>query len=97
MRLEALASLYGDKGQYARAESLFTRALAIRERALGPDHPEVAASLNNLGFVYASQQAYSAGKSGGGLRQHGRDRQASSVRSAREENSSDATMSKGCC
>ena len=29
-------------GRYAKAEPLFQRALAIRERALGPEHPEVA-------------------------------------------------------
>jgi tetratricopeptide (TPR) repeat protein len=31
---------------------LVRRALAIREKALGPDHPEVAESLNNLANVY---------------------------------------------
>ena len=30
------------------ARPLFERALAIREKALGPDHPDTAASLNNL-------------------------------------------------
>ena len=29
--------------------SLYRRALAIREKVLGPNHPDVATSLNNLG------------------------------------------------
>jgi CHAT domain-containing protein len=33
------------------AELLFKRSLAIREQALGPDHPDVALSLNNLAHL----------------------------------------------
>ena len=33
--------------KYDEAEPLFQRALAIREKALGPDHPNVALSLEN--------------------------------------------------
>ena len=40
------------KGDYARAEPLLQRALAIREKALGPDHPDVADSLDNLAVLY---------------------------------------------
>ena len=29
------------------AEPLYTRAMAINEKALGPDHPSVATSLEN--------------------------------------------------
>ena len=32
----------------AKAEPLYQRALAISEKALGPEHPDVARSLNNL-------------------------------------------------
>ena len=39
-------------GRYAEAEPLYERALAIREKALGPDHPDVATSLNNLAVLY---------------------------------------------
>ena len=39
----------------SRAQSFFQRALAIRERALGPDHPEVAQSLNNLAGLHTAQ------------------------------------------
>ena len=31
------------------------RALAIRERVLGPEHPDTAQSLNNLGYLLGSQ------------------------------------------
>ena len=34
--------------RYAEAEPLIRRSLAIRENVLGPDHPDVARSLNNL-------------------------------------------------
>ena len=37
---------------------LFKRALAIRETALGPDHPAVATTLNNLAAVYQAQGQY---------------------------------------
>ena len=38
---------------HAEAESTIDRALAVRERALGPNHPDVATSLNNLGIRYS--------------------------------------------
>ena len=38
------------------AEHLFKRSLTIREKALGPDHPDVAKSLNGLAeLVYQSR------------------------------------------
>src|SRR5271170_1153504 len=45
-------------GQYAEAEPLHKRALAIREKALGPDHPDVATILNNLTRIYQAQGRY---------------------------------------
>ena len=36
------------KGDLAGAEGLFRRALAIAEKALGPDHADTAGTLNNL-------------------------------------------------
>ena len=33
-------------------------ALAIDEKALGPDHPDVATDLNNLAFLYKTQGRY---------------------------------------
>jgi len=36
--------------QFIQAESFHLRALTIREKAFGPDHLDVAQSLNNLGY-----------------------------------------------
>ena len=48
-----------DAGKYWEAEESVKRALVIREKALGPDHPDVAASLNNLALLYYAQGRYS--------------------------------------
>ena len=56
--LNDLAELYHDQGRYADAEPLFKRALTIREKALGPDHPDVATTLNNLAELYHDQGRY---------------------------------------
>jgi len=50
--LNNLAVLYKPQGQYAQAEPLYKRSLAIMEKALGPDHPDVATSLENMGALY---------------------------------------------
>ena len=39
-------------GRHEQALPLYQRALAIREKALGPDHPSTATSLNNLAGLY---------------------------------------------
>ena len=49
--LNNLAELYQDQGRYGEAEPLYKRALAIREKALGPEHPDVATSLDDLAPV----------------------------------------------
>lgn len=46
------------RAQYQEAEPLYRRTLAIREKALGPDHPATAASLNNLGLICCRQKRY---------------------------------------
>ncbi len=45
----ALGSVHVRREEPKLAEQRFQRALALRTQALGPDHPDVAASLNNLG------------------------------------------------
>ncbi len=47
-----VASLYYYQGRYEQSEPLLNRALAIYEKALGPDHPDVATSLENLAALY---------------------------------------------
>ncbi|MEO0309547.1 MAG: tetratricopeptide repeat protein, partial [Gloeomargarita sp. DG02_3_bins_56] len=49
-----------ERGRYAEAIPLAQRSLAIREQALGKDHPDVATSLNNLAALYESQGNYGA-------------------------------------
>ena len=43
------------QGKYAEAEPLYKRLQAIREKALGPEHPAVAAVLNNRAGLLESQ------------------------------------------
>jgi hypothetical protein len=49
--LSGLAALHQDQGDDARAEPLLRRALTIREKALGEDHPNVAEILESLAEV----------------------------------------------
>ena len=39
--------MWGAQGKYDQAEPLFKRSLAIREKALGPEHPDVATALES--------------------------------------------------
>jgi CHAT domain-containing protein len=48
------------QGQYAAAIPLAQSALAIFEKALGSNHPDVAAGLNNLAELYRAMGNYSA-------------------------------------
>ena len=45
--LNNLGALYSTQRKYAVAEPLFKRSLSISEKALGPEHPYVADSLEN--------------------------------------------------
>ncbi|WP_224366359.1 serine/threonine-protein kinase [Hyalangium versicolor] len=49
--LNSLGSVFYSLGRYEEARQVHTRVLALREKALGPDHPDVATSLTNLGGV----------------------------------------------
>ena len=42
------------RAAYSQAEPLLRDALAIREKALGPEHPDTAQSLNNLAILLGS-------------------------------------------
>lgn len=46
---------FGVQGRYAQAEPFYKRALAIREAALGPEHPETLYSLQSLAAMYKAQ------------------------------------------
>ena len=45
-------------GKYKEAEKSVTRSLKIYEKALGPDHPRVAISMNDLAVLYRAQGRY---------------------------------------
>ncbi|MBI3472617.1 MAG: tetratricopeptide repeat protein, partial [Candidatus Solibacter usitatus] len=56
--LNNLGGLYEKQGDYAKAESAYQRALTMRERILGPDHPDLAVSLNSLAGLSLFQEQY---------------------------------------
>jgi tetratricopeptide (TPR) repeat protein len=53
-----LAALYRSQGRYTAAEPLFQRALSIQERALGPEHIELATPLAHLASLYVTRGDY---------------------------------------
>ena len=54
---DEVVRLYGE-GKYDEAIPFAERALAIQEKALGPDHRQVATYLNNLAELYRAKGAY---------------------------------------
>ncbi len=52
------ASYLQDQGRYEEAEPLYLRSLEIQEKAQGGDHPEFAATLNDLANLYSRQGRY---------------------------------------
>jgi tetratricopeptide (TPR) repeat protein len=57
--LNNLARLYYLQGEYAEAEPLLSRSLAITENAYGPNHPNLGATLSILAEVDRNQGKYS--------------------------------------
>jgi serine/threonine-protein kinase len=49
--LHSLSVLLQETGRYPEAWEKATRALALREKALGPEHPDVASSLQHLSSI----------------------------------------------
>ncbi len=58
MLLNTRAALYSSWGRYLEAEPLYQRALRMTEKILGPEHPDVATALENLGFLYWAEGAH---------------------------------------
>jgi len=52
-----VVSLY-QQGRYSEATNVAEEALKVAESTFGPDHPNVATSLNNLAILYHSQGKY---------------------------------------
>jgi len=61
--LSRRAEQHWAKGEYARAESLWQRALTIQERALGPEHPNVVITLFSLARLYQERGEYARAES----------------------------------
>ena len=51
-------AVYQSQGDYDKAEVFYRRALAIHERSLGPNHPNIASSINNLASLFFDQKNY---------------------------------------
>jgi tetratricopeptide (TPR) repeat protein len=56
--LEVLGSVYSEMGLQEKAEPLLTRSLSLRERVLGANDPDVAASLLALGRLKEAKADY---------------------------------------
>jgi len=50
-----LGDLHGDQGKLGEAEQMYFRALAGKEKALGPDHTSTLDTVNSLGKLYRDQ------------------------------------------
>src|SRR5262245_37728064 len=56
--LNSLASLYQRLGKYDQDQLNYRQALAISDKALGPNQPEMAVMLNNIGELHLQQGNY---------------------------------------
>lgn len=53
--LTGLGMAYTAQRKFTEAEPILQRAIAVKEKALGPDHPDVARALIDLGTLYRMQ------------------------------------------
>ena len=53
-----MAVVYKAQGEYEKALEHYGKALEVRERVLGSDHPDTAATYNNMALVYKAQGEY---------------------------------------
>ena len=49
-------------GNYDRAVTVANKSLEVAEKNVGPEHPDVATSLNNLAVLYKTQGSVHAGR-----------------------------------
>jgi tetratricopeptide (TPR) repeat protein len=54
--------IFKSEGDLAGARLLFERALAIKEKALGPDHLETASGLNSLGQLLQAERDFAGAR-----------------------------------
>ena len=55
MTLSLLGDACRDQGKHDEAEALFRRSLAILEKVLGPEHPDVAKPLQGWGRLHVAR------------------------------------------
>jgi len=53
-----LANAYYAEGQYEQAEKLFSQAVEITRRVMGPEHSFTLVSMNNLAAAYEFRGKY---------------------------------------
>ena len=54
--MHVMGEVYYHLGLYPKAEAMLTRALEIRRRLLGPEHPDTLVSMSALGRCYLAQR-----------------------------------------
>jgi tetratricopeptide (TPR) repeat protein len=52
------AAIVAGEGDLATAEALFRKAVSLEESELGPEHPDVAMAITNLGFLLAQERKF---------------------------------------
>jgi serine/threonine protein kinase len=60
--MDTIGSVYRSLGLYLPAASMLRQAVALKEGALGPEHPDVARSLNALGWTYTWQGEFASAR-----------------------------------
>jgi tetratricopeptide (TPR) repeat protein len=58
MSMSNLALVLGNQGKYEETELMHRRALALREKVLGKEHPNTLASVYCLAHLLAKQDLY---------------------------------------
>jgi tetratricopeptide (TPR) repeat protein len=60
--LNRAGSYFHGRAAYSRAAQLLCDALVIREKVLGPEHPDTATSLNNLALLLQDQRDFAGAR-----------------------------------
>ncbi|HEX2567878.1 MAG TPA: tetratricopeptide repeat protein [Burkholderiales bacterium] len=60
LRFDSMGDLYRALGRYVEAATMYERAIALRKRAFGAQHPEVAQSVAHIAAAQADQGQYAA-------------------------------------
>ncbi len=60
--LQRMGKYLQARAQYVEGEPIYQKALALHERLLGPDHPEIAQTLSGLASLHYEQGKYEQAK-----------------------------------